>query len=141
LLFTHYIGLALVAVQALYVLLFLRGRQRMTAIAGLSVIGVIVVAWFFAVIYGQTNNVGTGFNVPSTLASLWAWRIHWLTQQWALLGGLAVLGIIALVSGEATPRPYSWTRLNVAPASLLLAWLIAPIAGAYILNFETPILM
>ncbi len=137
LVYTHYIGTAAVAVQGLYVLLFLRGRRRLEAVGALALVGGLFVPWLLVVVAGQTGNIGTGFNVPSTLTSLWDWRDEWFTGQWALLGGLALLGVVAplMRPGEtAAPRKFS-------ASFLLLAWLVVPVAGAYVLNLYTPILM
>ncbi len=138
LLYTQYLGLAALGVQGLYALLCLRGRARVQGVAVLALAVVAFIPWGVAVVAGQTDNVGTGFNVPSALASLWNWRIEWFTGQWPLMLGLALLGTVSVIyAGERIHKvvvPY--------PTALLLwAWLIVPVAGAYILNFYTPILM
>ena len=139
LLYTQYVGLAALAVQGLYALVFLRGRMRKQALAVLLVVGVAFVPWLLLVVGGQTDNVGTGFNVPSTLESLWNWRAHWFTQQWPLTVLLALLGLVTVV--YAGTRPVGMRLRPVGPALLLLAWIVVPVTGAYILNFYTPILM
>ena len=148
LVYTHYIGVCLLAVQGLYVMVFLRGRQRIEAIAALTMVGVLFIPWLLVVVSGQTDNVGTGFNVPSTLESLWNWRVDWFTQQWALMIGLAVLGLVTIRYGRGDlsgrpydGRPYTIMMRPVAPAFLMLAWLVIPVALTYILNLYTPILM
>jgi hypothetical protein len=128
LLYTHYIGAAAVAVQAAYALIFMRGGARKVALGVLGIIGVVFVPWLLVIASGQTENVGTGFNVPSTLESLWNWRVEWFTQQWALMIGLLLLGVVALISRRGL-------------VFLLLGWIIVPVAGAYVLNEVTPILM
>jgi uncharacterized membrane protein len=133
LLYTQYIGLASIAVQGMAVLLFQRGRTRIKGVVMLALVGVAFIPWMLVVVSGQTDNIGTGFNVPSTLASLWDWREEWFTGQWALMIGLAVAGLV-VVRGERV-RPH-W-----ASAFILAGWLILPVAGAYVLNFYTPILM
>jgi len=137
LVYTHYIGTAALAVQGLYALFFLKDRTRLIAVATLSIIGVLFVPWLLAVVADQTANVGTGFNVPSTLASLWDWRDEWFTQQWALLGGLALLGAAVPVYKAHPPKRWPTAGLS----ALLLAWVVVPVAGAYVLNLSTPILM
>jgi hypothetical protein len=150
LLFTQYVGLAAVGVQGLYTLIFLRGRKRIEAIGTLAVIGVIFGAWFILIAGGQTENIGTGFNVPSTLESLWNFRDEWFTQQWALMMGLAILGLVIVIypypqkqqeddlRGEGSIA----VRLTpFAPSFLMLGWFAVPVALMYILNYETPILM
>jgi 4-amino-4-deoxy-L-arabinose transferase-like glycosyltransferase len=137
LLYTHYIGVCLVIAQGLYVLLFLSGGLRRVAVGALALIGLLFVPWLLVVVSGQTANIGTGFARPSTLATLYNWRINWFTGQWALLLGLAMLGLVTLVYGERVR--VHWRPLG--PAFLLLAWFIVPIALTYLLNFHVPILM
>ncbi len=166
LMYTHYIGVAALAAQGLVALLFLRGRMRVLALGTLAAVGVLFLPWV-AVMVGQTANVGTGFNVPSTLESLWNWRIEWFTGQWALMMGLAVVGIGVLMTsnerfdspahsfpamegnihfgdfslmGADTNANFDGVKAYAAPF-LLLLWIILPVAGAFILNVSTPILM
>jgi len=170
LVYTQYVGLAFIGVQGLMALLFLRGKLRLWAMFGAILIGASFIPWGLAVVVGQTANVGTGFNVPSTLESLWNWRVNWFTQQWALTIGLALLGLfpigLKIMFKAPPPKPKTELKLdykdnvylipknmdNVGTVSLkkygqvnrplfLLLWIIAPVAGAYILNFYTPILM
>lgn len=139
LLYTHYIGLAGIAVQGVYALLFLNGRKRLNALGVLLAIGITIAPWLLFVVAEQTDNVGTGFNVPSTLESLWDYRDHWFSGQWALLMGLAVLGGVMLTpTNDNNP---SYRIAPIAPSWLMFGWLIVPIIGAYILNHWTPILI
>ena len=133
LIYTHYIGLAALGVQGLYSLIFLRGKIRWQAVITLLMVGGLFAPWMLVVVGNQTENVGTGFNVPSTLESLWNWRIEWFTGQWALLIGLALLGLVIVRERV----------VSIAGRSgfLMLMWIVAPVAGAYVLNDYTPILM
>ena len=143
LLYTHYIGAAAIAVQGLYALVFLRGKIQKTALIALSFIGIVFVPWLLVIVSGQTENVGTGFNLPSTLESLWGWRVNWFTQQWPLMIGLALLGLIMVVYRKKDDLT-SVSGFGVhpfAPSFLMLTWFVVPVAGAYIMNNETPILM
>jgi uncharacterized membrane protein len=165
LLYTQYVGAAMVAVQGLYALVFLRNRTRQTAIITLLVIGLLFVPWLLVVASNQTENVGTGFSVPSTLESLWDWRANWFTGQWSLMLLLAVFGLVRLKTEHqnttptveaqhAMPLPkhqssqddggfrgwgFQWRPINTS--FLLLLWVVVPVTGAYILNHYTPILM
>jgi hypothetical protein len=138
LLYTHYIGVCTVIVQGIYALLFLRGRHRIMSLGGLAVIGLVFVPWLLVVVSGQTAHIGTGFARPSTLETLFDWRINWFTGQWALMMGLALLGLVTMV--------YSGERVRVrwkpaGPAFYLLVWFVVPVLLTYILNFYVPILM
>ncbi|MDX2074900.1 MAG: hypothetical protein SFZ02_00595 [bacterium] len=169
LLYTQYVGLAFIGVQGLFALIFLRGKIRLVTVAGCIAIGASFIPWGVAVVLGQTANVGTGFNVPSTLASLWNWRANWFTQQWALVIGLALMGlfypqkstrtryIVSLHPTKDRKDEKSFQSHDLAPSPLggegvgggvkygtsffMLMWIVAPVTGAYILNFYTPILM
>ena len=149
LLYTHYIGAASVAVQGLYALLFLRGKPRLRAIGGLVFAGALFIPWLLFIVSDQTDNIGTGYNVPSTLESLWNYRINWFTQQWALMGGLAMLGIIGLARGsdaqQHVPTVGTSNGMSETPRFhtpfLLLAWLVVPVILTYLLNFRVPILI
>ncbi len=149
LLYTHYIGAAGIAVQGIFALIFLRGRKRTVALSTLVAIVVLFVPWLLVVVGNQTENVGTGFNVPSTLESLWQYRIEWFTQQWALNIGLALMGVWWLVNGYRRENFVStdtyWGRMGIGDSwrygVLLVLWVVVPVAGAYILNLFTPILI
>ncbi|GAB4323298.1 MAG: hypothetical protein Kow00117_11850 [Phototrophicales bacterium] len=133
LIYTHYIGLAALGVQGVYALIFLRDKTRQQAIIVLMIVVSLFIPWMLAVVSNQTANVGTGFNVPSTLESLWNWRIEWFTGQWALLMGLAFWGLLTWQDREF--------RVALRSGFLLVMWVVVPVAGAYILNYYTPILM
>jgi urease accessory protein UreF len=149
LLYTHYIGICTLVVQGLFALAFLRRRKLLESLAGFTVVGAVWVPWLLVIVSGQTANIGTGFNVPSTLESLWNWRDQWFTQQWPLMVGLALLGVAGLsVHRSAVNRrnmardvPTGIARINLQPAFLPLLWFVIPIALTYILNWYTPILM
>ena len=133
LVYTHYIGAAALAVQFLYALIFLRDKTRIRALVSLMIVGALFVPWLLLVVGDQTANVGTGFNVPSTLESLWNWRENWLTAQWPLHLLLALLGLLVFYRNRILIQP--------GIVFLLLGWIVIPVAGAYVLNFTTPILM
>lgn len=138
LVYTHYIGVCALVAQGLYALIFLRGRVRLQIIGALIAVAVVFVPWLAIVVSGQTDNIGTGYALPSTLETLFDWRVNWFTGQWALMLGLALLGLVALrYQGERVKiqlRPF-------APAFLMLAWLVVPVLLTYILNLRVPILM
>ena len=150
LLYTHYIGICTLAAQGLYTLLFLRGRRLAEALIGFAIVGAAFVPWLLIVVSGQIANIGTGYNVPSTLASLWNWCDQWFTQQWALLIGLALIGLFTFQSKKlnhqdtksAKKREGQHSELKTHRSSLLLlAWLVVPITLTYLLNLRVPILM
>lgn len=141
LLYTHYIGAAAVAMQGAFALVFLRGSARRVALAVLTLLGMIFGPWLLLIASGQTENVGTGFNVPSTLESLWNWRIEWFTQQWPLTLALALLGLVLFVYSKTPDSTEIRWRQPVGASFLLLGCIVVPVAGAYVLNHYTPILM
>lgn len=139
LLYTQYLGLATIGAQALFILLFMSNRQRLIGWGAIALACLTFVPWGLEVVAGQTANVGTGFNVPSTLASLWAWRIEWFTGQWALTLLLAVFGIPVLIYSPT--QQVKQVRFPHQSNVLVWGWLLLPVIGAYVLNFYTPILM
>ncbi|MDX1991954.1 MAG: glycosyltransferase family 39 protein [bacterium] len=144
LLYTHYIGICTLVVQGLFALAFLRRRKLLETLAGFMVVGAVWLPWVLVIISGQTANIGTGFNVPSTLESLWNWRDQWFTQQWPLMMGLALLGVAGLSvqrSGRKDMMRPVPTGLHLRAVFLPLLWFVVPIALTYILNWYTPILM
>jgi hypothetical protein len=146
LLYTQYVGLAFIGVQGLFALIFLRGKIRLVTAVGCIAIGASFIPWGVAVVLGQTANVGTGFNVPSTLESLWNWRENWFTQQWALVIGLVLMGLFyppkIMLAQYIAPLQKPTQQITwISTSFFMLMWIIAPVTGAYILNFYTPILM
>jgi mannosyltransferase len=133
--YTHYIGVFTPIAIGVHALLFLRGRQRIFAIGMLILSALLVIPWVLIVLAQQVEkfagDVVPAF--PSTWATLWVLRTSWLTKQWVLMLGMAVLGLFTLNSGEIRFRPFRTT-------SLLLVVILVPLILAFISNLWLPTL-
>lgn len=94
--YTHYQGLFVPMVQGIHALLFLRERQRVNAVGWLMLSGVPVAPWFIFVTIPQAKNAidnSLPFSIPTNWETFLHLRDRYLGAIWALLGGLAILGI------------------------------------------------
>lgn len=99
LVYTHYQGLFIPAVQGLHVLLMLRGRVRWQAIGVLALSAVPVLPWFIGVTIPQARNAidnSLPFAIPSNWDTLLHLRGNYLGAQWPLMLALAGAGLWAL---------------------------------------------
>lgn len=99
LMWTHYQGVFIPAVQGLHVLLFLRGRKRLAGVGTLVLGGLLVLPWFAGVTVPQAKNAldkGLPFAIPSNWDILLHLRNNYFGAQWALLLALAGVGVWAL---------------------------------------------
>ncbi|MGB1285196.1 MAG: glycosyltransferase family 39 protein [Aggregatilineales bacterium] len=138
--YTHYLGAWTPIAQGVFVLLFLRGKQRVQAIGLLVASAALLLPWAIFVILPY--QVGTfGINVssdPSTLQTLWNYRISFLSGQWALMGALALMGLVSV------RYQHNKTSIKIRPmhvSGLLLLWIIVPVALTYILNIRAQLLL
>ncbi len=122
--YTHYIGALSGVVQGVWALCCLRGAKRRDAIFTLVLAALALAPWLVAVGSQQIHNRGANWSLPVSLTDI---RNIWFGGQWALMGGLFLLGIAALAR--------AW-RL----AALFLLWFCLPIALIYIGNEALPLL-
>lgn len=127
LLYTHYLGAWVGVTQGIYALLMLRGRQRLIAVALLTMPLILFSGWLVGVVLPyQTTKADSDATIdPSTLSTLMIYARQYLTQQWALMLGLLILGVLDMRA--AHPRI---TR----GAALLVLWIIIAVALTYIGN-------
>lgn len=133
---THYLGAWTPVAQGLHALLFLRGRQRVQAIAILVLAALCFLPWLLGVTIPQQLGTFSG-NLKtdsSDLYTLWVYRISWFGQMWPLMLGLALLGVLPF---DARNR-LRWSALR-APA-LLLFWAVLPLALTFAANLFLPTL-
>lgn len=135
LIYTHYLGAWTGVVQGLYALLFLRGRQRVAAVGLLLIPAALFAGWLLAVVLPyQTAKANADATIDaSTLTTLLWYARSYLTQQWPLMLGLTLLGLVALRGGAVRVRP-------VNAAALLLLWIAVPVALTFIGNLRFSIL-
>lgn len=138
--YTHYLGTWTPIAQGVFVLLCLRGRQRIAGMGLLVLAAALVLPWILLVILPyQVDTFSINVSAdPSTLETLWQYRISYLSGQWALLGGLALLGLVAI----RQQNDETVIRLRPATATiLLLLWFSIPLALTYILNMRSQLLL
>ncbi len=129
LIYTHYFGAYILAVQGLHSLLFLQGRQRMGAIGSLAAISVLFMPWFLLVVleqFGQ-DNVCVNCPSPDNWSILLGFRGKWFGEQWPLTGLLFFIGMVTVVYNE------QW-HVKLHPFYLtayLVLLIVAPIAVTY----------
>ncbi|MFZ4826468.1 MAG: glycosyltransferase family 39 protein [Phototrophicaceae bacterium] len=115
LVYTHYTGLLLPLIQGCHILLFMRSRQRWYALGTLAIVGVCFAPCFGLITLRQfQNDQGIYAAIPSTWESLWQLGREFLGGQWALIGGLALLGVGARRPLRHTVLLGLWVVLTVA---------------------------
>jgi hypothetical protein len=135
LIYTHYLGIWTGIVQGLYALLWLRGKQRITVIGSLLIPAALFSVWLFGIVLPyQTVKADSDATMDaSTLETLFAYIQDYLTGQWALMLGLLILGGIEFREGRFYPR-------LAHGVSLLVLWIVVPIALTFIGNLQFSIL-
>lgn len=135
LVYTHYLGAWIGVVQGIYALLFLRGRTRITAVGLLLIPAALIAGWVLTVVLPyQTVKADADLTIDqSNLETLVWYARSYLTQQWPLMLGLFILGLIGIKEGKIRIRP-----VNVAV--LLILWIIVPVMLTYIGNLRFSIM-
>ncbi|MEO1286252.1 MAG: glycosyltransferase family 39 protein, partial [Chloroflexota bacterium] len=139
-LFTHYIGVFTPIALGFHALLFLRGRKRILTIALLVLSAIIFLPWVYFVIIARQIGKFAGDVVPAYETSwetLWYFRLPWLTNQWALMLALFVLGLFIV---QRTEYRWRFGRQNFRIVGLLLLWIAVPLILAFTLNTWLPVL-
>ncbi|MBX3061470.1 MAG: glycosyltransferase family 39 protein [Anaerolineae bacterium] len=142
LMYTHYLGVFVLIVQALHALIFARPLSRLAGIMlRLVLIGVAWLPWAY-VFVGQSLvryqrpiiYQSTLPNTPETFALV---RGDLIGYQWGLTGGLLLLGFIYIAYHHGKAR-YSLRPLR--PIVYLALWLVLPIIAIVVINIRFPIL-
>jgi hypothetical protein len=134
LLYTHYLGATIVLVQALHMLLTLRGRRLAEGMILLGAVGLGFLPWLPVMVDQNSvrwdNPLYFQNALPNSAETFRLVRTALLGQHYALLGGLALLGIVTLTypRGESDfPRVRlrpPWPALYLALTVILIAGLI-----------------
>ena len=137
LLYTHYLGAAIVLVQALHMLLTLRGRRLAEGAFLLGAVGLGFLPWLPVMIDQNSvrwdNPLYYQNALPNSAETFRLVRTALLGQWYAILGGLALLGTVTLTypRGESSlPRVHLrpiWPTLYLALTVVLIAGLIVAI--------------
>lgn len=131
---THIQGVYALMAVGLHALIFLRGRQRLTALALVNACVLAFVPWF--VVYGQHQldyDHGVASSLPSTWDTLLVLGGKYLSQMWPLTTGLMLIGTAALIARPGQRR--LWDR-----AALLWAWIGITVGVSYVVNLWVPVL-
>ena len=138
--FTHYIGVFTPIALGLHALLFLRGRLRIITIGLLVTSALLFLPWLWFVIVAQQIGKFAGDVVPayrSNLETLWYFRLSWFTDQWALMLGIFLAGLVVI---RRTTKGYRIESPEIRTIALLLLWIVVPLALAFALNLRLPVL-
>lgn len=133
--YTHYQGLFVPLVQGIHALLFLRERQRVNAVGWLALSGVPVAPWFLFVTIPQAKNAidnSLPFSIPTNWETFLHLRDRYLGAIWALLGGLAILGIWESLKIR--------TRKNQGLLFILMMWVLLPFCVLFFGNLFAALL-
>ncbi len=138
-LYAHYIAAFALAAQGVYALLWLRGKARVGALAGLISSGLALAPWLLAIGARQLANRDAHQNWALELsgASLHEIGLKYFTAQWALVIALIALGCVALVYRRDGAVERHGDRLT----PLLLCWLIVPFGLTLLVNEFLPFLL
>lgn len=132
LVYTHYQGLFIPAIQGLHVLLFLRGRTRVDGVLALMLGGLPMLPWFLLVTIPQAQNAIDN-SLPFAIESSWDTFLYlrdiYLGAVWALVVGLALLGLWAF-----------WRGGQRGAAFMIALWLIVPFCVLFFGNFFAALL-
>lgn len=151
LIYTHYFGIYVLIAQGLHVVLFLRGRVRIGAIAALMGVGVLFLPWFLGVTLEQFSQDAVCVNCPppDNWRELQTFPERWLGQQWPLMLLIFGVGIVQSVFAGMC-RSHTWSnrlsmnekvpegfRVRALSRLFLLSSLIMiPIVITYVLGHE-----
>jgi hypothetical protein len=133
--YTHYQGLFIPMVQGIHALLFLRERQRVNAVCWLALSGLPVLPWFVFVTIPQAKNAidnSLPFSIPTNWETFLHLRDRYLGAIWALLGGLAVLGLWEALKDRS--------RKNRGVVFLLVMWVLVPFCVLFFGNLFAALL-
>ncbi|MBL8133478.1 MAG: glycosyltransferase family 39 protein [Anaerolineae bacterium] len=126
---TNYIGAYMGVIHGLHALIFLRGRQRIGAVALLALSAALFLPWFIGYGIGQ-QDTDTGINaaLPSNWDTLVEIGFKYFTQMWSLMIGLALLGLVRFEDGRFRWRPLDSTFL-------LSIWIGFTVVVTFVVNF------
>lgn len=135
LVYTHYQGLFIPAIQGIHALLFLREARRRGAVLWLALSGVPLLPWLVLVTIPQAQNAIDN-SLPFAIPTDWEMFRHlgarYLGEIWALLGALMLWGAWSLAARR--------TRRGTGDASLLALWLLLPFCVLFFGNLFAPLL-
>lgn len=134
--YTFYLGAWIGVVQGVWALLFLRGRQRWQAIAALFISALLLLPWLLYSLGAQTDNLSYAEWIRPNAFVLDDLRRRYFTGQWGITILLALFGL-ATLREDGTRWRLIWRP--IAPAALLLLWLLLPLLLTFAANGFAPL--
>ncbi len=135
LMYTHYQGAFIPAIQGLHAVLFLQGRQRWEAIGGLTFTGLLFVPWFLGVAIPQAQHAidnSLPYAIPSDWETFLQLRNSYLGAQWALMLVLAIVGVYAIMMQRS--------RRSLGMGFLVVMWFMLPFSVLFFGNLYARLL-
>jgi hypothetical protein len=152
LVYTHYQGAFIPAIQGLHALIFLRGRLRLLALGTLALSGALFMPWFLGVTIPQARYAidnSLPFAIPSNAETLLRLRDSYLGAQWPLMLVLAVVGLWALrrpmaavlrSSGIWSPHEPAERWRRWGHLFLVVMWFVLPFSVLFFGNYFASLL-
>jgi mannosyltransferase len=137
LLYTHYQGAFIPAIQVAHGAFFLRGRQRRAALGLLAICGLLFAPWFFGVTVAQARRAidySLPFSIPTNWETLLHLRDRYMGAMWPLLLPLALTGAGALAGQRWRSRPAAGRVFLVA------SWFLLPFCVLFFGNLFASLL-
>jgi hypothetical protein len=134
--YTHYLGAWTGVTQGVYALLFLRGRKRLEAIAGLLIAALAFSPWLLgAVLPYQLRKVSNQpIGTPSDWNTVKGFIDVFLSRQWVLMAGLMAFGGVVVVADATRPQGYRLQWKPFRMPFLLVLWILLPFWLTYFFN-------
>ncbi len=132
-LYTHYFSIYVIVAHGLHAVIYLRNRQRLFAIGIISMVGVVFLPWFFAVMREQFFDSDVCVNCGSAidLEKLDLFRQSWFGEMWIFTLALALFGIISVTyRNNVTKIRWMPTRGTV----LIVLLGVLPLVLTYLLS-------
>lgn len=142
LMYTHYLGIFIIAAQFLHTLVLVRPFSRkVDQIIRLAMVGLAWLPWFFVFLYQSsvryTRPIIFRNSIPNSPETFITLRNDLFGGQFVLMVGLMLLGFVYLTYHQPTPK-LRWRP--AVPTFYLALWLILPVAVIVGVNSRLEIL-
>ena len=134
--YTFYLGAWIGVVQGVWVLLCLRGRPRLEAVAALIASALLLTPWLALTLGEQASNLSYAEWIRPNAFVLNDLRLRYFSGQWALMMVLAALGLVQILYSDARWH-LRWRPWG--PALLMALWLVLPLLLTFAANVVAPL--